>query len=267
MFPVNVSEVRDVSDRGIMLTEDENLVEFSYKVQYRVADAQHWLFNVRDPELTVQQAAESALRESVGTNRLDAVLEGARRQQVSVETRRVLQETMDRYESGVLITQFNLEDVNGPSQVREAYSDVIRAREDRERFIEEARVHANSVIPDARGRAARVVQEAEGYKEATIALADGEASRFDAVLEEYLKAPEVTRKRLYMQTMESVFARSNKVLIDAEGSGNVLYLPLDQLGSGGGQGDNRPNMPPIVTPSNPVGEDSPNRNARREGRQ
>ena len=267
MFAVNVSEVREVSDRGNMLTEDENLVDFTYKVQYRVSDAQEWLFNVRDPELTVQQAAESALRESVGTNRLDAVLEGARRQQVSVDTRRVLQETMDRYESGVLITQFNLEDVNVPSQVREAYSDVIRAREDRERFIEEARVHANSVIPDARGRAARVVQEAEGYKEATIALAEGEATRFDAVLEEYLKAPEVTRKRLYMQTLENVFARSNKVLIDAEGSGNVLYLPLDQLGVGGGQGDGRPNMPPIVAPSNPVGEDSPNRNARREGRQ
>jgi len=267
VFLVNVSEVREVSDRGNMLTQDENLVDFGYKVQYRVSDAQQFLFNVKDPEITVQQAAESALRESVGNNRLDAILEGVGREQVRNETRRVLQETMDRYESGVLITQFNLEDVNVPSQVREAYSDVIRAREDRERFIEEARVHANSVIPDARGRAARVMQEAEGYREATIALAEGEANRFNAVLEEYLKAPEVTRKRLYMQTLENVFARSNKVLIDAEGSGNVLYLPLDQLGVGGGPGDGRPNMPPIVAPSNPVGEDSPNRNARREGRQ
>lgn len=268
MTSVNVSEVREVEDRGHMLTEDENLVEFQYKIQYRVSDAQAFLFNVRDPEITVQQAAESALRESVGTNRLDAILEGGQRQQVAVETRDVLQDTLDRYVIGILVTQFNLEDVNVPAQVREAYSDVIRAREDQERFIEEARVHANSVIPEARGRAARVVQEAEGYKEATIALAEGETSRFNAVLQEYLLAPEVTRKRLYMQTMESVYARSKKVMIDADGSGNVLYLPLDQMGINGAQGSNRNNMPPIVTPNTPVGTDSgPERGSRREGRQ
>lgn len=268
MFPVNVSEVREVEDRGIMLTEDENLIEFVYKVQYRVSDAQQFLFNVRDPELTVPQAAESALRESVGTNRLDGILEGGQRQLVRIETRRVLQETLDRYQAGVLITEFNFEDVNVPTQVREAYSDVIRAREDRERFIEEARVHANSVIPEARGRAARVVEEAQGYKQATIAVAEGEAARFNSVLAEYLQAPEVTRKRLYLQTLENVFARSNKVLIDSESSGNVLYLPLDQLGVGGGQGEGRANMPPVVTPAPPVGENSPaGRNARREGRQ
>ena len=267
MQAVNVSEVRDVEDRGHMLTEDENLIEFQYKIQYRVSDAQQFLFNVRDPEITVLQAAESALRESVGTNRLDAILEGEQRQQVAIETRRVLQETLDRYEIGILVTQFNLEDVNVPAQVREAYSDVIRAREDRERFIEEARVHANSVIPGARGRAARIVQEAEGYKEATIALAEGETSRFNAVLEQYLLAPEVTRKRLYVQTMESVYARSNKVMIDASSSGNVLYLPLEQLGAGSGQSSGQ-NMPPIVTPNAPVGTDSgPDRTSRREGRQ
>ncbi|HKJ16882.1 MAG TPA: FtsH protease activity modulator HflK [Xanthomonadales bacterium] len=268
MLPVNVSEVREVEDRGHMLTEDENLIEFQYKIQYRVSDAQQFLFNVRDPEITVQQAAESALRESVGTNRLDAILEGGQRQQVAVETRRVLQETLDRYEIGILVTQFNLEDVNVPAQVREAYSDVIRAREDRERFIEEARVHANSVIPEARGRAARTVQEAEGYKEATIALAEGETSRFNAVLEEYLQAPAITRKRLYVQTLESVYARSNKVMIDAQGSGNVLYLPLDQLGSGTIQGDRSQTMPPVIAPNAPIGTDSgPNRSTRREGRQ
>jgi membrane protease subunit HflK len=268
MYAVNVSEVREVSDRGNMLTEDENLVDFTYKVQYRVSDAQQFLFNVRDPEITVQQAAESALRESVGNNRLDEILEGARRQQVSVETRQVLQETLDRYEIGVIITQFNFEDVNVPPQVREAYSDVIRAREDRERFIEEARVHANSVIPEARGRAARIEQEAEGYKEATIALAVGEASRFGAVLAEYLQAPEVTRKRLYIQTLESVFARSNKVLIDARESGNILYLPLDQLGSERTNSSARQPIPPMVAPSDSGATDSEtNRNARREGRQ
>jgi membrane protease subunit HflK len=265
VFKVNVSSVRSIEDRANMLTEDENLVEFNYKVQFRVAAAQDFLFRVRDPESTVRDAAESALRESVGTNRLDAILEGTQRETVRLETFRVLQETLDRYQAGVLITQFNFTDVNVPAQVREAYSDVIRAREDRERFIEEARVHVNSVVPEARGQAARVVQEAEGYKEATVAVAEGEARRFSLLLAEYRKAPEITRKRLYLQTMENVLGRSNKVLLDAENSGNVLYLPLDQLSGSKG----KTVMPPVVAPDGGVGIDSPStsRDARREGRQ
>jgi membrane protease subunit HflK len=267
MTPVNVSSVRSLEDRGHMLTEDENLVEFIYKVQYRVAAAQNFLFEVREPELTVKQAAESALRESVGTNRLDAILEGTQRETVRIETQRVLQETLDRYQAGVQVTEFNLVDVNVPAQVREAYSDVIRAREDRERYIEEARVHANSVVPEARGQAARIIQEAEGYKAATVALAEGEARRFTLLLEEYRKAPEVTRKRMYLQTMENVFARSKKVLLDSDSSGNVLYLPLDQLSGAAGSG--RAPMPPLVTPDtvSPGDGQSTSRNSRREGRQ
>jgi len=262
---VNVSNVRSLEDSGYMLTEDENLVEFNYRVQFRVAAAQDFLFKVRDPESTVRDAAESALRESVATNRLDAILEGTQRELVRMETFRVLQETLDRYQAGVLVTQFNFTDVNVPTQVREAYSDVIRAREDRERFIEEARVHANSVVPEARGQAARVVQEAEGYKASTVALAEGEAQRFSLLLAEYTKAPEITRKRLYLQTMESVLSRSRKVLLDAKSSGNILYLPLDQLGVGG----SRVTVPPPVSPDGGVGVDSPSpsRDARREGRQ
>ena len=267
MTPVNVSNVRSLEDRGHMLTKDENLVEFVYKVQYRIASAQDFLFKVRDPEVTVKHAAESALRESVGTNRLDAILEGNQRETIRIETQRVLQETLDRYQAGIQINEFNLEDVNVPAPVRDAYSDVIRAREDRERFIEEARVHANSVVPEARGQAARVVEEAEGYRESTIALANGEALRFTQVLEEYRKAPEITRKRLYLQTMESVFGRNKKVLLDADNSGNVLYLPLDQL-TGGADGS-RPLMPPIVTPDSNTGREnnSTGRNTRRESRQ
>jgi membrane protease subunit HflK len=268
LYKVNVSNVRSLEDRGYMLTEDENLVEFNYKVQFRVADSRFFLFNVREPESTVRDAAESALRESVGTNRLDAILEGTQRETVRMETFRVLQETLDRYEAGVLVTQFNFTDVNVPAQVREAYSDVIRAREDRERFIEEARVHANSVIPEARGQAARIVQEAEGYKASTVAVATGEAQRFTLLLNEYRKAPEITRKRLYLQTMQNVFGQSRKVLLDADSSGNVLYLPLEQLSSGI---SGRPVMPPITTPdTSAVGVDSPSpasRDARREGRQ
>jgi membrane protease subunit HflK len=266
MVKVNVSSVRSLEDRGSMLTEDENLIEFLYKVQYQVSAAQDFLFKVREPEITVKLAAESALRESVGTNRLDAILEGTQREAIRIETQRVLQETLDRYGAGIQINQFNLEDVNVPAAVREAYSDVIRAREDKERFIEEARVHANSVVPEARGQAARIVQEAEGYRQSTIALAQGEAERFTQLLLEYQKAPEITRKRLYLQTMESVFGRNKKVILDTDSSGNVLYLPLDQMTGGSSQA--RSVMPPLVAPEN-SGNPSSNsaRNARREGRQ
>ncbi len=265
---VNISSVRSIEDRGQMFTEDENLVEFIYKVQYRVSSAEDFVFKVRNPEVTVRLAAESALRESVGTNKLDAVLEGGQREAVRIETQRVLQETLDRYQAGIQITEFNLVDVNVPTQVREAYSDVIRAREDRERYIEEARIHVNSVIPDARGQAARILQEAEGYKAATVAKAEGEASRFTLLLNEYKKAPEITRKRLYLQTMESVFSNTNKVLMDADSTGNILYLPLDKLGTGSASGSRK--MPPLVTPTidsksgKTIGS---SRNSRREGRQ
>jgi membrane protease subunit HflK len=266
LIVVNVSNVRSIEDRGQMFTEDENLVEFIYKVQYRVSSAQDFVFNVRTPEATVQLAAESALRESVGTNKLDSVLEGGTREAVRIETQKVLQDTLDRYVAGIQITEFNLVDVNVPAQVREAYSDVIRAREDRERYIEEARIHVNSVVPEARGRAARIMQEAEGYKAATVALAEGEANRFTLLLNEYQKAPAITRKRLYLQTMENVFSRTNKVLMDADSTGNVLYLPLDQLGAGGGTAG-RGNMPPVVTPDIGSSAGNTSRRTKREGRQ
>jgi membrane protease subunit HflK len=264
---VNISNVRVVEDRGHMLTGDENLVEFIYKVQYRINNAQHFLFKVRDPELTLRQAAESALRESVGTNSLDDILEGNARTKVRIETQRVLQETLDLYQAGLQVTEFNLVDVNVPMQVREAYSDVIRAREDRERFTEEARVHANSVIPAARGTAARIEQEAAGYRASTIALAEGEASRFDQVLTEYQLAPEITRKRLYLETMETVMSRNKKVFLDVDSSGNILYLPLDHAGSGANAAGM---LPPVITPAGRAtqGQDTlpDSRSKSREGR-
>jgi membrane protease subunit HflK len=252
-----------------MLTEDENLVELNFTIQYRVLAAQDFLFEVRDPEATLQSAAESALRESIGTNRMDTVLSGAGREKVAQDTERVLQETLDLYSAGIQVTEFTLRDVNVPMQVRDAFSDVNKAREDRQRFIEEARVHANSVVPEARGQAARILQEAEGYKQSTIALAEGEATRFGLVLGEYRKAPEITRKRLYLQTMESVFGRSSKVFLDAQSNGNILYLPLDKM-TGVSDASARTNMPPVVAPQS--GQDSDGattstRTPRREGRQ
>jgi len=271
MTAVNVSNVRSVEDSGQMLTQDENIVELNYTVQFRVLDPQMFLFRVRDPEATLQSAAESALRESVGNNRLDTILAGAGREQVAQDTERGLQETLDLYGAGIQVTEFTLRDVNVPAQVREAFSDVNKSREDRQRFIEEARVHANSVVPEARGQAARIVQEAEGYKAATIALAQGEAERFTLLLKQYQIAPQITRKRLYLQAMESVLGRSSKVLIDTQASGNVLYLSLDQLAGGSG-GTQPATMPPLVTP--PVSQDASegatttsSRTPRKEGRQ
>jgi membrane protease subunit HflK len=179
----------------------------------------------------------------------------------------VLQEMMDLYQAGIQVTEFTLKDVNVPTQVRDAFSDVNKAREDRQRFIEEARGHANSVIPGARGAAARVIEEAQGYKEATVAVAEGEAQRFTLVLNEYLRAPDVTRKRLYLEAMEKVLGESSKVLIDTRSSGNVLYLPLDQMGAAGTK---RNSMPPLVTPDvgqNSGGSDNSPRSSSREGRQ
>jgi len=270
MTPVNVSNVRSVEDSGQMLTQDENIVELNYTVQFRVLDPQMFLFRVRDPEATLQSAAESALRESVGNNRLDTILAGAGREQVSQDTERGLQETLDLYGAGIQVTEFTLRDVNVPAQVREAFSDVNKSREDRQRFIEEARVHANSVVPEARGQAARIVQEAEGYKASTIALASGEAERFTLLLKQYQIAPEVTRKRLYLQAMEKVLGKSSKVFIDAKSSGNVLYLPLDQL-KGGSSGEPPVGMPPVVTPTDnqdpSEGSTTSSRTPRKEGRQ
>jgi membrane protease subunit HflK len=264
LIKVNVSNVRSMENRGQMLTQDENIVDLNYSVQYRVSDAQQFLFRVRDPELTLREAAESALRESVGTNGLDFILSGAGREVVGNDTGTVLQETMDRYESGIQVTKFNLESSTAPQQVLAAFEDVNKAREDRERFIEEAQVHANSVIPEARGAAARIMQEAEGYRDATIALATGEADRFDLLRVEYAKAPDVTRKRMYLTTMEAVLGRSKKVLLDVDASGNVLYLPLSELSAPGAA-----NMPPIITPGTtpqqPADRNS-NRSANREGR-
>ena len=255
---VNINNVRVVEDRGHMLTEDENLVEFVYKVQYRINNAQHFLFRVREPEQTLRQAAESALRESVGTNSLDAILEGNARTKVRIETQRVLQETLDFYEAGLQITEFNLVDVNVPVQVRESYSDVIRAREDRERFIEEARVHANSVIPEARGTAARIEQEAAGYMASTGAFSESEASRLTQVLAQYHLAPEITRQRIYLETMEQVFSKNKKVFLDVDSSGNILYLPIGQPENGA----NPASIMPPIKGTSAIGVDSPEGNGK-----
>jgi membrane protease subunit HflK len=222
-----------VPREALMLTEDENIVNIQFAVQYQISDPRKYLFQVRDPELVLKQVAESAIREVIGRSKMDFVLKEGR-SEVVAQVRKLMQETLGNYGSGLLISDVNLQDAQPPEEVQAAFSDAIRAREDKERFKNEAEAYANEVIPRARGAAARQIQEADGYKEALVAKATGEASRFTALLQEYRKAPEVTRKRLYLETMEGVLGNTGKVMVDSQSSNNLMYLPLDQLLRQGG---------------------------------
>jgi membrane protease subunit HflK len=217
-----------VPREALMLTADENIVNIKLAVQYQVNDPRKYLFAVRDADSVLKQAAESAIREVIGKSKMDFVLKEGRADVVS-RTKSLMQKILDDYESGLLVSDVNLQDAQPPEEVQAAFSDAIKAREDKERFKNEAEAYANEVIPRARGNAARQLQEANAYKEALVAKAEGEASRFSQLLTEYSKAPEVTRRRLYLETMESVLSKSNKVLVDSASSNNLMYLPIDQL--------------------------------------
>lgn len=241
---VNIDRVRtaeigyrsDVNNRSgsvlaesLMLTRDENIVDLRIAVQYQVKDAAEYLFNVTNPDETLRIASESAVREIVGKNSMDFVLTQGRNQVVA-EVRELTQRNLDNYRSGLIITSVNLQDAQPPEQVQSAFADVVKAREDRERLINEAEAYANKILPEARGQAARIVQEAKAYRDQVIARSEGQASRFNSVVAEYKKAPEVMRERLYLEALTDVFANSSKVLLGTqEGSSNLLYLPLDKM--------------------------------------
>lgn len=250
---VNVAEVRSQENQARMLTSDENLIELGFAVQYRVLDPANFLFEVEQPEVTLAEASDSAIREVVGTNQMDFILEQGRGE-IASAARELLQQILDRYDAGIEILSFNLQQVRPPNQVQAAFDDVVRAREDQVRFANEAQAYANQVIPEARGRAARVMEEAQGYRDSVIARAEGEADRFVAVYEEYAKAPEVTRQRLYLQELESLYSTTPKVLLDANSSNNLLYLPLDRLGAGSGARNMPP--PPLISSSEREGQNS-----------
>jgi len=246
VIKVNVSRVSSLESQSRMLTGDENLIDLAYAIQYRIFEPEQFLFNVQDPIDALSQAADSAIREIVGTNNMDFILEIGRGQ-IAQSSQELLEEILDRYQPGIEITSFNLQEVLPPAQVRQAFDDVVRAREDQIRFANEAQAYANQEVPEARGRAARLIQEAEAYREAVVAQASGEADRFVAILDQYTLAPEVTRERLYLETLETVFGRSSKILMDVDGSNNMFYLPLDRLGGSGSTA--APPPPPLMTPS------------------
>jgi membrane protease subunit HflK len=231
-FQENVTRERAYSKQGQMLTEDENIIEVPLTVQYRVSNLQEFVLNVDQPEVSLQHATDSALRHVVGSTSMDQVLtEG--REQMAIDVRERLQRFLDTYKTGITVTQVNIQSAAAPREVQEAFDDVIRAREDEQREKNQAEAYANGVIPEARGQAQRIVEDANGYREEVVARALGETDRFSRLLAEYRKAPEVTRERLYLETMQDLLGNTNKVLITGEqGGNNLLYLPLDKMMEG-----------------------------------
>ncbi|MRW85768.1 FtsH protease activity modulator HflK [Pseudoduganella sp. FT26W] len=213
---------------SLMLTDDENIIDIQFAVQFKLKDPVAWLMNNRDEEDTVRQVAETSIREIVGKNKMDFVLyEG--RDKVAFETQQLMQQILDRYASGVLVSSVTLQAVQPPEQVQIAFDDAVKAGQDRERQKNEGQAYANEVIPKAHGYASRLMQEAEGYRSMVVENATGNASRFKQVLVEYQKAPGVTRDRMYLDTMQQIFSSASKVMVDAKSGSNLLYLPLDKL--------------------------------------
>lgn len=225
---VNVTQIREHSLNASMLTADENIVEMSMTVEYRAADAKSYALNVRDPQSTISHAAESALRHVVGSARLEYVITSGRDEVQSLVKER-LQVYLDNYRAGIQLNELKVTKAAAPAAVQDAFDDVIKAREDQQRLINEAQAYANQIVPVAQGQAQRQLAEAEAYRQEVIARAEGESDRFTSLLQEYEKAPEVTRQRLYLDTIEDIYAASSKVLMDVEGGNNMMYLPLDQL--------------------------------------
>jgi membrane protease subunit HflK len=246
VVPVNVTAVRTRDHRGLMLTKDENIVDVEMTVQYVISNAKDFVLTVRDPEASLSHAAESALRHVVGSTDMHSILTQGR-EALSVQVQSRIQEYMKGYGTGLQISKVNIKEAKAPDQVQDAFDDVIKAREDEQRVKNEAESYANGIVPEARGLAQRMLEEASAYREQVIARSEGDANRFTALLNEYEKAPEVTRERLYLDTMEEVLAQNPKVLVDVEGGNNMMYLPLDKIVQ---------NRPMVGDVNNPVRLDS-----------
>jgi modulator of FtsH protease HflK len=271
---VNVSGVRtvEVGYRGnqrnkqpqeaLMLTDDENIVDVQFAIQYTLKSPEDYLFNNRNADDNVLQAAETSIREIVGKSKMDFVLNQGR-SEIAARVKVLMQQILDRYKTGILVSTVNLQGVQAPEQVQSAFDDVVRAGQDRDRFKNEGQAYANDVVPKARGVAARLIEEANGYKQSVVATAQGDASRFRQILSEYERAPQVTRERIYLETMQQILGNTTKVVVDQKAGQNLLYLPLDQLmrqSQAGAAADAPRAAPEAVAP--PVTEPAP---SRREG--
>ncbi len=224
----STSTVRDVPEESLMLTGDENIVDIDFVVFWQISNAPDYLFNIQNPEGTVKDVAESAMREIVGQSDIEPILTAARAK-TETSVQQLIQRILDGYGAGIRINQVQLQKVDPPAQVIDAFRDVQAARADQERLQNEAQAYANRVVPEARGEAERILQNAQGYRDQVIAEAKGEADRFEKVLKEYEKAPDVTRKRIFIETMQDVLSNTDKIIIDKKSGGVVPYLPLSEL--------------------------------------
>jgi len=228
---VNVEAVRKINHKSNMLTEDENIIAISYEVQYNIKDAQEYTFDVRFPDLTLKQAAESAFREVVGRNKMDFIITQGRAD-VTAETKTIMQMILDSYKTGLNVLQVNLNEAQPPEEVQDAFADAIKAREDQQRIINEANAYRNDIVPKARGDAQSMLEDAEAYRTRVLKSSQGETERFNKLYGEYKLAPEVTRERLYLDAMEKVLQDSPKIIMDSNNNSNLMYLPLDKLING-----------------------------------
>ena len=274
---VNVSQVRtvEVGYRGnpknkqpaeaLMLTDDENIVDVQFAVQYTLKSPDDYLFKNRNPDDNVLQAAETAIREVVGKSSMDFVLSKGR-SEIAANVKKLMQDILDRYETGVNVTTVNLQSASAPEPVQPAFEDVVRAQQDRERFKNEGQAYANDVVPKAQGIRSRLTEEAQGYKQSVISTAQGDASRFRAILAEYERAPQVTRERMYLDTVQQILSATSKVIVDQKsgGPGSLIYLPLDRLMqmTGSAPGLETPPRPAVTPEPAPPAAPEP---TRREG--
>src|SRR5262245_51512004 len=238
-----------VLKESLMLTDDENIIDLQFAVQYLVKDPKDFVFNVRRPDDSARHVAETAMREIIGKNRMDAILYETQ-VDVANRARDLMQQIHDRYGTGIAVSTVTIQNAQPPEQVQAAFDDAVKAGQDRERQQNEGQAYANDVIPRARGTAARLQQEADGYRQRVIANAEGEASRFKQVLTEYAKAPAVTRERIYIETMQAVLTSTSKIMMDYRGSGNLLYLPLEKVMQSAGAPEAAPARP--ATPEAPA---------------
>lgn len=233
-FQENVTRERSFSKQGQMLTEDENIVEVPLTVQYKISNLKDFVLNVDQPEVSLQHATESALRHVAGSTSMDEVITLGR-EQMSLEVSKRLQTFLNNYGTGITVTQVNIQRATAPAEVKDAFDDVIRAREDEQREKNQAETYANGVVPEARGQSQRIIEDANGYRDEVVSRAQGEADRFSKLVAEYRKAPEITRQRLYLDTMQEVYRNTSKVLVTGkDGQSNLLYLPLDKMIEGRG---------------------------------
>lgn len=244
--PVNVQEVKSLRSDGFMLTQDQNLVRVTFEVQYRIYNARDYLFSVVDADRSLGEATDAALRFVIGHSIMDDVLTRGR-EVVRQNTREELESVIAPYNMGLTLVDVNFRDARPPEEVRDAFDDAIKAQEDQERFVQEAQAYAREIEPRARGQVNRVMQEAEAYKQQIVLKAQGEVARFEQLLPEYLAAPKVTRDRLYLETMESVYSNTSKIVVDVKNGNNIMYLPLDKImnQSGGNSSSGSANPMPL----------------------